>query len=288
MITGSSSGLGMETALFLAERGFHVYATMRDLNRAGPIRESARERGVALSILPLDVTEPETIRKAVDRILEERGQLYGVVNNAGIQTRGFFEDVSEEEMREVFETNLLGALAVTRAVLPGMREAKRGRIVFMGSVGGRIATIGSSAYCTTKFALEGFAESLYQEMLPLGIRVSIVEPGIVPTELFGRNRAVAGRARGQESPYARWFQRLETLTDRWVASRPLRPVSVARVIHRILKARRPRLRYVVGGTARLLVLGKRFLPLDGVDRIYAKRLWQALESDPHSTEKNPA
>jgi NAD(P)-dependent dehydrogenase (short-subunit alcohol dehydrogenase family) len=280
LITGSSSGLGMETAVFLAERGFHVYATMRDPKRSTPLEELARKRGVALTILPLDVTRPETIQKAVDRILEERGELYGVVNNAGIQSRGFFEDLSEQEMRDVFETNLLGTLAVTRAVIPCMREAKRGRVVLMGSVGGRIATMGSSAYCSSKFALEGFGEALYQEMQPLGIHVSIVEPGIVPTELFGRNRAVAKKALSRESPYATWFQKLEGATDAWVASRALTPTAVAQVVHRILRARRPRLRYVVGGRAKMLVMGKRLLPFDLADRLYAKKLWQTLDVEP--------
>ncbi len=277
LITGTSSGLGMETALTSAERGFRVYAGMRDPGRAGPLEEAARKRDVSPIVLPLDVTRPETIREATERIVEESGGIYGVVNNAGIHVRGFFEDLSDEEMREVFETNLLGSLAVTRAVLPFMRKAGRGRILFIGSVGGRIPTAGSISYCTSKFALEGFAESLYLELRGLGIRVSIIEPGIVSTELFGRNRRAAVRALDPASPYYRWFLRLEELTDARVSAARLRPRAVAETVCRALRAPRPRLRYVVGNTAALLVLAKRMLPFDLMERIYANRLWKRLE-----------
>lgn len=278
LITGSSSGIGMETALFLAKRGFRVYASMRDTSRSKPLRDAARERDVSLSILSLDLTENKTIQQAIEQIRCESGGLFALINNAGIQVRGFFEDIAEEEMRTVFETNLFGTFAVTRAVLPLMRKARKGRILFMGSLGGRIATMGSSAYCITKFALEGFAEALYQEMLPLGIHVSIVEPGVVRTDLFGRNRTFAKRALDPGSPYARWLRSLESLTDEWVASRTLQPSAVARVVCRALESKRPRLRYVLGPMAKSLVLGKRYLPMDFMDRLYAKGLWQKVES----------
>jgi short-subunit dehydrogenase len=265
-------------ALYLAEKGFHVYATMRDVNRSEPLWKAASERKVSLSLLSMDVTQPLTIEKAVEQILRESGEIYGLINNAGIQMRGFFEDITEQEVREVFNTNVFGTAAVTRTVLPFMRKARKGRIIFIGSVGGRIATMGSSIYCATKFALEGFAEALYQELLPFNIQVSIVEPGFVRTELFGRNRTAAERATAPSSLYADWFRRLEGITDERLAKKALHPKLVAETVHKVLTRRRTRLRHVVGPSARLLVMSKRLLPLNRFDRIYTKKLWGYVRS----------
>jgi len=174
LITGAATGLGREMALHLAERGFQVYATMRDMRQADALYASARDRKVQLSILPLDVTDSESIQRAVQKIVTETGGIYGVINNAGIGLRGYFEDLADDEIRQVFEANVFGLMAVTKAVLPYMRHARRGRIVLISSVGGRIGSLGVSAYCATKFAVEGFGESLFQELAPLGLRVVLI------------------------------------------------------------------------------------------------------------------
>src|SRR3954447_25486240 len=168
LITGSSTGLGLETALHLAAEGFRVYATMRDLGQKAELLEEAERRGVDLEVLAMDVTDPASIDGAVERIITDAGDIFGLVNNAGIGLRGCFEDLSEAEIRQVFEANVFGTMAVTRRVLPHMRRAGRGRVVTITSVGGRIATFGLSAYCSTKFAQEGFAESLALELAPFG------------------------------------------------------------------------------------------------------------------------
>ena len=126
LITGSSTGFGLETALQLAARGFRVYATMRDLSYRADVEAAASRRGVVLHILRLDVTEPDSIRQAVDTVVAESGGIFGIVNNAGLLIRGYFEDLDDAEVRQVFETNLFGTMAVTRAVLPHMRHARRG------------------------------------------------------------------------------------------------------------------------------------------------------------------
>src|SRR4051812_46453523 len=134
LITGSSTGLGLETALYLAERGFRVYATLRDLSQQADILDAAKERQVSLRVLRLDVTDAESIEDAIDTIVAESGGIFGLVNNAGIGLRGCFEDLSEDEIRQVFEANVFGTMAVTRRVLPHMRVAGRGRVVTITSV----------------------------------------------------------------------------------------------------------------------------------------------------------
>jgi len=260
LITGTSSGIGLETAVYLAERRFRVYATMRNLGRRGRLEAEAARRGVQLRVLQIDVTDQATIERAVHTVLEECGEIYGLVNNAGIIIRGYFEDVSDEEMRRVFDTNLFGTMAVTRAVLPHMCAARRGRIVIISSGGGRIAAPGASTYCASKFALEGFGESLAQEAALFGLQVALIEPGFIKTELFGRNRHIAERALDPNSPYYRWFQRLEKLTDDELRASPATAADVARVVYRALTAKRPRLRYVVRRRSKVLITLRRHLP----------------------------
>jgi NAD(P)-dependent dehydrogenase (short-subunit alcohol dehydrogenase family) len=268
LVTGASTGLGKEMALHLAERGFEVYATVRDLGQADAVHAAARERSVGLRVLPLDVTDGESVQRAVQTIVSETGGVYGVINNAGIGLRGYFEDLSEEEIRQVFDANVLGVMRVTKAVLPSMREARRGRILLISSVGGRIGSLGVSAYCATKFAVEGFGESLFQELAPLGIRVVLIEPGIVKTERWTTNRGLARGASSPESPYYQWFRQLERESDQLVRASGATPADVAATVHTALTAERPRLRYMVGRKAKLAVSLRRWLPGESFERLY--------------------
>lgn len=268
LITGASTGLGKESALYLAERGYRVYATVRDLESREPLMASARERNVQLSVLRLDVTDRDSIAGAVESVVNESGGIYGLVNNAGVGLRGYLEDLSDAEIRWVFESNVFGTMAVTKAVLPHMRRARRGRIVLISSVGGRIGSLGVSAYCASKFAQEGFGESLSMEVEPLGLRVILVEPGIVQTERWTTNRAVAQGALLPESPYYEWFRQSEKEADRLVRSSRTSPRDVAVAVHKALTVARPRLRYMVGRRARLAVALRRCLPGEWFERIY--------------------
>ena len=254
--------------MHLAECGFQVFATMRNLKRRDKLDAEARCRNVELEVLQLDNTDEAGIRVAVDTVVARSGGLYGLVNNAGIIIRGYFEDMSDEEMRRVFETNVFGTMAVTRAILPIMREARRGRIVIMSSTGGRLASPGNSVYCASKFALEGFGESLALELMPLGVHVSLVEPGFIRTELFERNRQIAERALDTRGSYHGWFQQLERLTDQQVRNASTSPNAVARAVLHILETERPHLRYVVGRRAKLLFSLRRHLPGELFDRIW--------------------
>jgi NAD(P)-dependent dehydrogenase (short-subunit alcohol dehydrogenase family) len=268
LVTGAATGLGREMALFLAERGFQVYGTTRDLRQAGELTETARQRNVQLRVLPLDVTDRESIDSAVQTIVAETGGIYGVVNNAGIGLRGYFEDLSADEIRKVFDANVFGVMSVTRAVLPYMRQARRGRVILISSVGGRIGALGVSAYCATKFAVEGFGESLYQEVNPLGVKVVLIEPGIIKTERWTTNRGLAKEALNPQSPYHEWFRQVEKESDQLVQASTATPRDVAALVHTALTAERPRLRYMVGRKAKLAVALKRWLPGETFERLY--------------------
>jgi NAD(P)-dependent dehydrogenase (short-subunit alcohol dehydrogenase family) len=219
-------------------------------------------------VLQLDITDGASIEAAVRGVVDRSGGIFALVNNAGIGLRGYFEDLSDEEIRQVFDANVFGTMAVTREVLPHMRAARRGRIIIITSVGGRIGSLAVSAYCASKFAQEGFGESLAQEVVPFGIHVSLVEPAIIKTERWGLNRATAKGALTSESPYSAWFRESERLANRLVETSPTRPVDVARAVHRALSASRPKLRYVVGWRAGLVIALRRHLPGELFERLY--------------------
>lgn len=267
LVTGAGTGFGRSTALLLAERGFRSYGTVQAGQRED-LERAAAERGVALRVIEADVTRAETVESAVATVVEETGGIFAVVNNAGVGLRGFFEDLSEEEIRRAFDVNFFGILAVTRAALPHMRAAGEGRIVMMSSAGGRIAAMTLSGYCAGKFAVEGFSESLALETAAFGVRISIVEPGLVATPHFTVNRGRAKAAQDPASPYRVWFSRHERMVDEILETGRITPEDVAKTVHRALTARRPRLRYVVGWRPKLLVALRRLLPDAWFDRLY--------------------
>ncbi|MEO8592218.1 MAG: SDR family oxidoreductase [Candidatus Solibacter sp.] len=268
LVTGASTGLGKEMSLYLAERGFRVYATVRDMSGAPALTAAAAERKVSLNVLALDVTDTASIRRAVDTIVAENGGIFGIVNNAGTGLRGYFEDLDDADIRRMYDANVFGVMAVTRAVLPHMRRARRGRIIMVSSVGGRIGSLGVSTYCSTKFAVEGFGESLYLELAPLGVHVSILEPGIIKTERWAENRGIAPGAKDPKSPYYDWFWRSEEEADKLVRASTATPADVAAVTYEALTAARPKLRYMVGRKAKMAVALRRWLPGNLFERIY--------------------
>ena len=159
-------------------------------------------------------------------------------------------------------------MAVTKAVLPYMRQARRGRVILISSVGGRIGALSVTAYCSTKFAIEGFGESLFQELAPLGIRVVLIEPGIIKTERWSTNRGTAKNAMNPDSPYYAWFMQSEKESDQLVKAQTAVPADVAAVVHQALIAERPKLRYMIGRKAKIAVALKRFVPGELFERLY--------------------
>jgi NAD(P)-dependent dehydrogenase (short-subunit alcohol dehydrogenase family) len=185
IVTGSSSGFGLLTAIELALKGFTVIATMRDVNKAQPLLELAKENRVEnfIHVLPLDVTSTESILLFRDK-LENYPSIDVLVNNAGYALGGFSEELLIEDYRLQFETNFFGLIAVTQTVLPLMRAKKQGRIINMSSISGRIGFPGLSAYVASKHALEGYSESLRLELKPFGIDVSLIEPRSLSLDPF--------------------------------------------------------------------------------------------------------
>jgi NAD(P)-dependent dehydrogenase (short-subunit alcohol dehydrogenase family) len=277
IVTGSSTGLGLETSLFLAERGMRVYATTRDAASGETVLEEARKRGVKLHTRELDVMDPQSASTAVESIAAEAGGVYALVNNAGLGLRGCFEDLTEAEIRRVFEANVFGTMSVTQRVLPHMRAAGRGRVITISSVGGRISSFGLAAYCATKFAQEGFAEALGLELAAFGLQSILIEPGIIMTPRWTTNKGTAEHALDPESAYAAIFRKHEEYSDAWARKSRTKPVDVARTIHHALTARRPRLRYIVGRPAKVAVMMRRILPDGWFERLYFGTLLRRIQ-----------
>jgi NAD(P)-dependent dehydrogenase (short-subunit alcohol dehydrogenase family) len=276
LVTGSSTGLGLETALGLAAKGFTVYATVRDLGMKDEVLATAAERGVELRVLRLDLTDQSSIDAAIEQILAETGSIFALVNNGGVGLRGCLEDLSDADIRAVFEANLFGTIAVTKAVLPSMRAAGRGRVVTIGSVGGRVSSFGVSVYCSSKFAQEGLAEALYLELAPFGLHSILIEPGIIKTTRWSTNRATSEGARNPASAYRPLFEAGEVLADRVVNRSRTTAADVADAVAESLTAAKPRLRYVVGQPAGLVILLRRYLPNRTFERVYFGGLLRQL------------
>jgi NAD(P)-dependent dehydrogenase (short-subunit alcohol dehydrogenase family) len=292
LVTGASRGLGLETALTLAQAGFHVWAGVRDTAKVGTMMESARQRGVAIVPVQLEVTDPLSVDSAFEIIARDSRPLYGIVNNAGITARAYFEDFPEERIRKTFEVNLFGAMRVTRRALPLLRKAGQGRIVMISSIGGRIGSMSVSPYVASKFALEGFSESLALEVRPFGVDLAIIEPGMVKTEIWDEDRRILPQARDVNSPFYGMFWKAEAMTEKALANSGLQPKDVAQCVLHAMTVPRPKLRYVVGGRARLIVALCRYVP--GFENFYFGELLRRVAkgarrgSDDGSAEKRTA
>jgi NAD(P)-dependent dehydrogenase (short-subunit alcohol dehydrogenase family) len=267
LITGTSSGFGLSAAIECAAAGHRVIATMRTPEQRGPLEEAAKARGVSLDVEQLDVTAPGTGAKVRELVLKY-GPVYAVVNNAGIALGGAFEEQPEAEIRDQFETNVFGLMAVTRAVLPSMRAAGRGRIINVSSLSGRVAFPLLSAYAASKHAVEGFSESLRWEVEPLGIEVCLVEPGTFKSSLFAAGSPSspdrAPPAAAADGPYAPLNQVVERLAlEEAAKAQPLD--AVGKAIARLVSEPSPRFRTLIGMDARTLVTLRRMMP----DRLFA-------------------
>jgi NAD(P)-dependent dehydrogenase (short-subunit alcohol dehydrogenase family) len=270
MITGTSGGFGRLIAAGLAARGWRVFATMRDPGARARLDEAVVAGGAdpaSVRVLALDVLRADSIEAAVSQVLEESaGHLDAVVANAGILVAGAFEDTPSAAMRGVMETNYFGVIETVRATLPALR-ATRGRIVLVSSDSGLCGTPALSGYTASKYAIEGWGESVAYEVRPLGVALSMIEPGPFRTDIFAKCEVHRGPPDG---PYA-------ALTD--AAEQALRtsgleapdPGPIVGAVAKALSARRPRLRYPVGREARLVAAGRRVLP----DRVFGFVLGRA-------------
>jgi NAD(P)-dependent dehydrogenase (short-subunit alcohol dehydrogenase family) len=254
LVTGASSGIGLCCAEYLASRGYRVYGGSRRAT-SSPLVES----------IVLDVRDDRSVRAAVDGVIAREGRIDILINNAGVSIAGAVEDTSIEEAREQFEVNFFGVLRACREVLPPMRAQGSGHIVNIGSIGGLVAIPYQGLYSASKFALEGLTESLRLEARDFGVQVVLVEPGDHRTGLTANRRLTAG---SQSNPAYR--VRFERAVARMAADEQggPGPESVARLVHRVINHRRPRLRYTVGpAPERAAIWLKRLLPYAAIERI---------------------
>ncbi len=250
LITGTSTGFGLVTTELLARKGWHVFATMRDLDKREALARSLDAGGLSSRVTfgQLDVTDASSIESAVAAIVVKTGgKLDAVVHNAGIAAAGAIEDLPEEAIRRVMETNFFGVLALTRALLPVFRSQGHGRIVVISSQAGLTGQPGNAIYCASKWAVEGWAESMAYELEPFGIGIVLIEPGPYKTKIWHSSP----RTLPEHSAYLGWLRQLFKAADEHEAKISGDPADVALVIATALEAKRPRFRYPVGFFAHL-------------------------------------
>jgi NAD(P)-dependent dehydrogenase (short-subunit alcohol dehydrogenase family) len=181
VVTGSATGIGFETSLLLARNGFYTYATMRDTQKSNKIEKIARDENLPLKVLSLDVNNDDSVRSVIQKILDEKEKVDILVNNAGYGLFGALEDISLDEIKRQFDTNLFGAIRTIKEVLPTMRKQKNGIIINVTSIAGVVGVPAECIYVSSKFALEGLSESISYELQPYGIKVILIEPGVINT-----------------------------------------------------------------------------------------------------------
>jgi NAD(P)-dependent dehydrogenase (short-subunit alcohol dehydrogenase family) len=259
LITGTSTGIGQATAVTLAARGWRVFATMRTLEKRGPLEQALKQAGVrdSVTIDQLDVTSAASIRSAVAAVLSQTdNRLDAIVHNAGVAAAGALEDIPESELRRVMETNFFGVLGLTRALLPTFRTQGHGRLAIVSSEAAFMGRPTISIYCASKWALEGWAEAIAYELEPFGIDVFLIEPGPYRSEIWDSTP----RFQPPDSPSHAWVQQVFRAGIDRAASVAGDPKEVALVIARAIESRRPRFRYPVGLSARVSHFLKGKLP----------------------------
>jgi short-subunit dehydrogenase len=261
VVTGSSSGLGFETSLLLAKNRFRTYATVRNADKAKALRDVSDKNKLPIQIMEMDVDSDKSVENAIGKIIEESKRIDVVINNAGYGQEGSLEDLSMDEIKAQFETNLFGAIRVMKALLPIMRKQGGGTIINIGSVLGRVAFPLFSAYHGTKFALEGVSESMRYETEPFGIKVILIEPLAVKSNFF-RNIKVGQKAAESSSPYASMVRTMNKAWDH-VSEEATPPEEVAKVVLKAVTSEKPSMRYTVGSdAARMIEERKRMSDLE--------------------------
>ena len=224
LITGCSSGFGLLSAVGFAKRGDRVFASMRDLTKAGALRDAAAQAGVEVEIVELDVSDDASVRRAVEQVIAAAGQIDVLVNNAGIGAVAAVEDFDDDEVLKVFDTNVFGVIRVVRAVLPHMRAKRSGRIVNVGSMAGVVPSQFRGIYSATKSALAALSDAMFYELHPWGIHSCVVEPGFFETGIGSNRMPTRRQASSDYAPAARalrgrWFDARRQRTRRPLACR---------------------------------------------------------------------
>lgn len=252
IVTGSSSGIGFETALALAREGYYTYATMRDTKKGNQIKEIAKKENLKLEVVEMDVDKDETVQAAINKIMKEKNRIDVLVNNAGYGLFGCLEDLSMSDLKAQFETNFFGVVRTSQAVIPIMRKQKSGTIVNVSSVAGRIGFPVSPAYISSKFALEGLSESMRYELSPFGINTIIIEPGVIKTNFMSSMK----KSMKPDSVY-RDITNKVIMGISMMAEMGTPPQEVAKTIIKAIKSENPLPRYVVGNDAVMFLEAKK-------------------------------
>lgn len=253
LVTGSSSGIGFETALALSRENYFTYASMRDTSKAKKILEIAKKENLNLEIIELDVDKEKSTKSAIKKIQDAKGRIDVLVNNAGYLLAGCIEDVSMDELKAQFETNFFGIIRIIQEVSPIMRKQGSGIIVNISSVAGRIGFPGTPAYISSKFALEGISECMRYELSPFGIKTIIIEPGVIKTNIFSTMKQAKGKP---DSPYKEITEKVINGV-KMMAEMGTHPSEVAKTIIKAIKTENPLPRYVVGSDAVMFLEAKK-------------------------------
>ena len=254
VVTGTSSGIGFETALALAREGYYTYATMRDTTKSDKIKELGKKDNLKINVLELDVDDENSVKNTIQKILDEKQRIDILVNNAGWALWGCVEDVSVDEFKTQFDTNFFSIVRLIQEVGPTMRKHGSGTIVNISSVAGRIGFPTSSAYISSKFALEGLSESLRLEMAPFGVNVIIIEPGVIKTN-FMKNMTMAKKSE-LDTVYRDITVKVVSGV-KMMAEMGTHPKEVADTIVKAVKDEKPLPRYIVGNDASMFLEAKK-------------------------------
>ncbi len=254
VVTGTSSGIGFETALALAREGYYTYATMRDITKGDKLKELASKENLKIDVLELDVDNENSAKTAIKHIFDQKQRIDVLVNNAGWALWGCVEDVSVDEFKTQFETNFFSIIRLIQEVGPTMRNQGSGTIVNISSVVGRIGFPASPAYISSKFALEGLSESLRFEFAPFGVDVIIIEPGVIKTN-FMKNMKMAKKSE-LDTVYkditTKVVSGVKMMTEMGTP-----PKEVANTIVKAIKDEKPLPRYIVGNDAAMFLEAKK-------------------------------
>jgi NAD(P)-dependent dehydrogenase (short-subunit alcohol dehydrogenase family) len=270
VITGCSSGIGLLAAVEMAQSGYRVIATMRNLAGNARLVAAAEQAGVSarIEMRRLDICEHASLAGFVSEVVRDHGRIDVLVNNAGYALGGFLEDVQLEELRAQLETNFFSHVALTKAVIPVMRAQRSGHIVMVSSIAGRVANPVTGSYSSSKFALEGFTESLRHELRSLGIRVVLVEPGAFETDIWEKNVKIAKGMQEAASPNAERARRFSHVIKTKLKKGDAR--VVARLIRKVADDPNPNLRYLVGTDAQFRYWSQRLIPWKMYEKMVAK------------------
>ncbi|HDR6264371.1 TPA: SDR family oxidoreductase [Bacillus cereus] len=267
IITGASSGFGLLTTLELAKKDYLVIATMRNLEKQGTLLSQVTQLNLQqnVKVQQLDVTDQNSIHN-FQLFLKEINRIDLLINNAGYANGGFVEEIQVDEYRKQFETNLFGAISITQLVLPYMRKQRSGKIINISSISGQVGFPGLSPYVSSKYALEGWSESLRLELKAFGIDVALIEPGSYNTNIWEVGKQLATNQSDTTSPYKEYMDKIQKHINSGSDTFG-NPIDVAKKVVDIAEAKRTTLRYPIGKGVKFMILARKILPW---------RLWEYL------------